>query len=637
MRATRDTFHILARGGKPVIFLVCIIAYLLLLAVVGGLKSRDVKSQADFAVAGRSLSPWIMVCTMLAVWIGTGSIVGNAEQTYETGMAAFLIPLGAFFGMILLSLIASRARSIEASSVPEIIERRFGHVARTLALISLVIAYMVIVSYQFNAGGAVLEVITGNRAPVTVQAGDPLSRGQLVKGRLMFRPDKDWMGETSLTVSDAEPVGDAARSFPFVIRVVEAKDYATTKRELVTARGELAERWAEEEVESVRDELRDARNTAPVKRNSFTRLRFDGETLADGSYVIQTLPEHGTLELLEPILTARTATIIAAVFIIAYTACAGLMSLAYMDIITGTVIMVTMVVAFPIYWFQAGGWEGIEAAYAAMGDRPQHMQLWGVYSPTNLINYILPVFLLVLGDANQYQRIFASRNASGARIAVTVMIFVALAIELLIIACAWVAGSMTPDPENGAYILIYAARHYLALPLGCLFMVTVVAIIVSTANSFLHVPATTVINDLYLNYINPQASQKRIIAMSRIMVVVFGVIGYLVTLAFAETTGFFQKALYAFTIYGASVTPALVAAIVWPRATKAGAITSILAGTVISLVWSEAAWLHRRLPPWISDLDAVLPALLASVSCLIVVSLLTTNKQTDTTSRSNPA
>jgi Na+/proline symporter len=256
------------------------------------------------------------------------------------------------------------------------------------------------------------------------------------------------------------------------------------------------------------------------------------------------------------------------------------------------------------------------------------MQFWGVYSATDLINYILPVFLLVLGDANQYQRIFASRSAKGARSAVATMIFLAYAIELLIIACAWVAGSMTPDPENGKYILIYAAKHYLALPMGCLFMVTVVAIIISTADSFLHIPATTVVNDVYLTYVDPKASQKRIIALSRLLVVFFGVIGYLVTLAFAESTGFFQKALYAFTIYGASITPSLVAAIVWKRATKPGAITSIFAGTVVSLLWNEAHFVREALPPSISGLDAVLPAILTSVSCLIVVSLLTKNPNT---------
>lgn len=589
------------------IFLACIIAYLLLLAVIGAVKSREVKSQDDFAVAGRSLSPWVMVCTMLAVWIGTGSIVGNAEQTYETGLAALMLPFGTFVGMILLSLIASRARSIEASSVPEIIDRRFGRVARMLSMVALVIAYMVIVSYQFNAGGAVLEVIAGSRPAVAIQVGDELNRQQLVKGRLVYTPEQDWQGDTGLHLATQD-----GQTVPFAIRVSTGAEAAVPPSDFGKS----------------------------IKPNCIGRLRFDGERLpkeATVAYAVQSLPKHGKLELVEPILTAQTATLIAAVFIIAYTACAGLMSLAYMDVVTGTVIMVTMTVAFPVYWFQAGGYAGIEAAYAAMGDRPHHMDFWGVYSPTTMINYILPVFLLVLGDANQYQRIFASRNARGARTAVTVMIFAALAIELLIIACAWIAGSMTPDPENGKYILIYAARHYLALPLGCLFMVTVVAIIVSTADSFLHVPAASVINDVYLSYINPKASQKHVVALSRIMVIVFGVIGYLVTMAFAETTGFFQKALYAFTIYGASITPTLVAAIVWPRATKAGAITSILAGTVVSLVWSEADWLRDRMPTAVSDLDAVLPALLASVLCLVAVSFMTKNPEPAATKDATPA
>ena len=74
------------------VYLVCIIAYLMLLGGIALWKTGDVQTQSDFAVAGRSLSPWMMVCTMLAVWVGTGSIVGNAEQTYESGMAAMLLP-----------------------------------------------------------------------------------------------------------------------------------------------------------------------------------------------------------------------------------------------------------------------------------------------------------------------------------------------------------------------------------------------------------------------------------------------------------------------------------------------------------------------------------------------------------------
>jgi SSS family solute:Na+ symporter len=429
-----------------------------------------------------------MVLTMLAVWIGTGSILGNAEEAYRTGMAALIIPLGTFIGMILLSLIATRARNIEALSVPEIIGSRFGLIARFLAVTALIIAYMVIVSYQFNAGGAVIEVIS------------------------------------------------------------------------------------------------------------------------------------------EATVSKQTATLIAAIFIITYTMLAGLKSLAGMDIVTGSIITITMLITFPVLLIKAGGFEGMRAAYAAMENRSSHMQFWGVYSPVQLINYLLPTFLLVMGDANQYQRIFASRNARGAKQAVIILIFAALLIELLIIASAWVAGSITPDPEDGKYILIYAAHDHLPIYLGIFFMITVVGIIISTADSFLLVPATTFINDVYSAYINPKADQKRIIFISRILILVFGIIAYLVTHAFAETTGFFHKALYAYTIYGSAVTPTLVAALFWKRATKAGAISSIITGTVVTLLWSEAHFIKDNLPSALTDLDAVLPAITLSVICLVIVSLLTKPK-----------
>ncbi len=583
------------------VYFASIVVYLLLLGCIGVYKARQVKTEDDFEVAGRTLSPWIMVCTMLAVWIGTGSIVGNAEKTYEVGSAALLLPVGTFIGMILLALIASKARDIEANTVPEVIGGRFGQTARSLSVVSLIIAYMVIVSYQFNAGGAVLEVITGDKDAVMLKAGDELSPTQLRKGRVIFRPSEDWTGDVEIGF---KAPGGAETGLTYKIGVTNAENIIEAKKAVA-------------EVD----------NSVAIKPNNYARIKVNPETLEGELFTISSMPENGTLELVEPVLTAKKATIIAAVCIIIYTMLAGLMSLAYTDIVTGTLITVVMIVSFVLYWFKAGGWSGMEAAYAAMGDKPQHMQLLGVFTGKDIINFCLPVFLLVLGDANQYQRIFASKNAKGARSAVVVMIFLALAVELLIIGCAWMAASMTPDPEDGKYILIYAAKEFMPLPLGCLFMVTVIGIIISTADSFLLVPATTFMRDIYLNFINPKASTKRILILSRLMVIVFGIIAYFVTRAFADSTGFFKKALYAFTIYGASITPSLVAAITWPRATKAGSVSSILVGVIIALVWSEAAFIQKI--DALKGFDAVLPAIFMSVLCLVVVSLLTENKPDD--------
>jgi len=469
------------------IYLVAILIYLLTLTGVGIYKSRQVKTQADFSVAGRSLSPWVLVCTMLAAWIGTGSIVGNAGKTYESGLAALIIPIGSVIGMILLTRVAPRARNYEVYSVPEIIGTRYGMTARLLAVLALVMAYMVIVSYQFNAGGAVLHVI------LTDKSGEP------------FLP------------------------LPY-------------------------------------------------------------------------------------------ATVIAAAFIITYTILAGLLSLAYTDVITGIIITASLIAALPILWGQAGGWAGMESRFAAMG-KADHMKLWGVFSGAQVINFILPVFLLIMGDANQYQRFFASKSAKGAKSAVTFMIFAVAVIEGLIILEAWVASSLIPDAAVGKYVLIYAAKNLMPTILGLFFLITVVGIIISTADSFLLIPATSVIRDIYLSCINPKASEKRVVFLSRILVLSFGIIAYLVSLAFAESTTIFEKALYAYTIYGVAITPCLVAALFWKRATRVGAILSIATGTVTTLTWSE---LNARgfLPEWAGGLDAVLPAITISVLALVIGSLL---------------
>ena len=78
-------------------------------------------------------------------------------------------------------------------------------------------------------------------------------------------------------------------------------------------------------------------------------------------------------------------------------------------------------------------------------------------------------------------------------------------------------------------------------------------------------------------------------------------------------------ALLAYTIYGAGITPALIAAFFWRRATAAGAMSSILSGTVVTLLWYK---FQNQLGSW-GVVDAVVPAIVVSLLMLVAVSLLT--------------
>ena len=57
-------------------------------------RSRGVKGQADFLVAGRKLTWPILVFTLLSSWIGAGSLFAGGENAYRNGFAALWQPAG---------------------------------------------------------------------------------------------------------------------------------------------------------------------------------------------------------------------------------------------------------------------------------------------------------------------------------------------------------------------------------------------------------------------------------------------------------------------------------------------------------------------------------------------------------------
>src|SRR5216684_9030025 len=140
--------------------------YAIVLAVVVGtlclvtiIKTRSVKNQADFLVAGRKL-PWpVLVFTLLSSWIGAGSLFAGGENAYKNGFAALWQPAGGWLGLLLIYFIAPRARKFAQFTLPDLLEARYNQTARVLGTIAILFAYVGITSYQFKGGGNVLHLI----------------------------------------------------------------------------------------------------------------------------------------------------------------------------------------------------------------------------------------------------------------------------------------------------------------------------------------------------------------------------------------------------------------------------------------------------------------------------------------------
>jgi SSS family solute:Na+ symporter/sodium/proline symporter len=155
--------------------------------------------------------------------------------------------------------------------------------------------------------------------------------------------------------------------------------------------------------------------------------------------------------------------------------------------------------------------------------------------------------------------------------------------------------------------------------MGALLLGAVFAKVISTASNYLFSPATNLINDVFVRYIAPGASNKRVLIVSRLAVILLGCWA-LYQAIYAQSI--LQKMLWAYTIYSAALTPVVLAAFFSKRVTAWGAVAAIGAGTVVTLAWNTKA-IQAILPPILADRDAIFPALFAAVIAMVVVSLFT--------------
>ncbi|WP_129116139.1 sodium:solute symporter family protein [Halegenticoccus tardaugens] len=146
-----------------------VVGYLLIMGGIGAWAYNKAETADDFLLAGRSLGTAIVAGTLLATWMGSGSITGGGNSiAYSFGLwPAVLLGTAALGGILVLRLLAPRIRGYNKYTIPEILEEGLGKEAKAIGLVVIAVAYVGIVSYQFIGLGFVLNVTTG----ISVETG----------------------------------------------------------------------------------------------------------------------------------------------------------------------------------------------------------------------------------------------------------------------------------------------------------------------------------------------------------------------------------------------------------------------------------------------------------------------------------
>jgi SSS family solute:Na+ symporter len=471
-------------------YLYIILAYLIVLTGFNFYRARRVKSQEDFMVAGRKLRTSVMVFTLICTWIGSGTFIAGAEFASKAGFSALWLAAGAWVGIVVIYFLAGKIQTFGQYTIGDILEVRYGPVARLFGAIALMISFTVIVSYQFVAGGFILNVATDGAIPDSV------------------------------------------------------------------------------------------------------------------------------------------GTIIAATFVILFTALGGMIAIAYTDLPNGIIIVLACLLSVPFVYLAAGGFaqatQVLDAGYFAVVN-----EQFGTHPFLKVGGYFLATMLLLMGVQSMYQKFYSARTPKDARKAVILWTIGTVFVETVVVVIAVFAYSKFKGqidltiPKEGGKVVLMAARSLVPWPVGVLLLGAACAVVISTGMNYLLSPTTTIMRDIYQRFLKKEASQSTMVALQKVFVVFLGVIAFFLAMRMTSVLG---MAYFAYTIYGVAITPALIAALAWKRATKAGGLASIISGTAACIVLRV---LVEVLPPdkapegdpW--GIPIIYPALFVSLGSLIVVSLLT--------------
>jgi len=547
-------------------YLYLILAYVVFLMGFNFYRSRQVKSQDDMMVAGRSLSLKVMVFTLICTWIGSGTFIAGAEYAAKAGWSSLWLPAGAWLGIVAIYFLAGKIRSFGKYTIGDILEVRYGKFARLFGALALIISFTAIVSYQFRAGGYILNVVSNGAISVEV--------GQLVTAAFVI-----------LFTATAGMVAVAYTDLPNGIIILTATVLAAP------IMYHLAGGW------------QTAVQTLPTEHFGVFNADFGAYPLLKaGSYFLATmfllLGVQSMYQKFYSAKTPRDARQAVALWVIG-------------TIVVETVVIVVAIFAATQYWQPIKEFDLLSRLKTKV--------------ETNAIaaDNIQPTLL---------EMIDSEVAAGNIKVFQKAQIVADLTQQASLQNVEQIDQLMKTKTIDPASIVLQAAQTIatqggLLLVVGILLLAAAVAVVISTGMNYLLSPTTNIMRDIFQRFIHPNASQRQMVLLQKLFILLLGLFAYYIA---TNLSSVLEMSYFAYTIYGVAITPALIAALAWKRATRVGGLVSIISGAVVTVFLKSAGyiWPSIMVPandpngdPW--GIPIIYPALFISVILLIGVSLLT--------------
>lgn len=333
-----------------------------------------------------------------------------------------------------------------------------------------------------------------------------------------------------------------------------------------------------------------------------------------------------------------TAMIISAAVIVLYCTLGGFLAASTTDFIQSIVMSIALFVVLGLSEGLIGGFDAVFANVQQLDGYLDLFKGFNVATGTTGSYGALPVAstlawgLGYFGMPHILLRFMAIDNPNKlktSRRVASVWVVISMAIAVLI---GVVGYSLMKEGIVGPYDSASAAetiivdisafiskRGYIPAFVAGIFLSGILASTMSTADSQLIAASSSVTKDILVNAFKVKLSEKKIMLIARISVVLISVIA--VFLALDPNSSVFEIVSFAWAGFGAAFGPVVLFALFWKRTNKFGALAGMLSGGVMIFVWKFI--IRTRFAGTILDIYELLPAFIVACVVIVAVSLLT--------------
>jgi len=317
----------------------------------------------------------------------------------------------------------------------------------------------------------------------------------------------------------------------------------------------------------------------------------------------------------------QVAVIIVAVVVTVYSIMGGLWSVTLTDFIQVFLIVIGMIIAVPFALNYAGGWSQVVA------NVPEGtMSMFQGYDPFAIVSLVIMYVTTFSVGQEAVSRFYAAKDGKAAKggawlaaLVNFIYAFIPTVLGIIMLALINMGKFNAADFESvGArYALPVLAMEVMpAIICGLLFS-GIISATMSSSDSDLLGAGSIFANDIYKIVIKPEASDKEVMNVTKITMCIVGVASMFIALF--NTQSLITILMFCFTLRAAGSFFPYVLGHYWGKASTAGTIASLIAGTIVVVYLDQFS--HGDLFGFHFS-QTIVPGLVAALICFVVFSLI---------------